>query len=343
MKHFYLFFALLLLSVSIAYGQNSGLRSDFLIAGFEDLALEPDTYWNGSDLSGGFTSGPVFFRNSYDEAFGSWNGWSYSNMANDSTPGFLNQYSAITAGGFDPVASGGMNYAVSYVSSDWMTGEQIPVTVDITDNSAKNVLGFYVTNSTWAALSMEFGDDFAKKFGGETGDDPDYFKLYVWGFSEGSSTDTVDFYLADYRFPDNEDDYIVKTWEWVDLSTLGMIDSLKFMMESSDTGQFGINTPTYFCIDDLTFEMESSSVNENKDKNLSINVFPNPSKGKFYLDLNKQSESVISIFDLKGRIVYHTEDYVEGMVMDISEQPAGNYIINVSSSGMFSSRMIIKQ
>jgi len=343
MKHFCLLSFALLFIMIWANAQKNDPLNDFLIADFEGLELDPENYWNGSDLSGGFTSEPVFFRNSYDEAFGSWSGWSYTNMSNDSTPGFQNQYSAITAAGYDPVSSGGVNYAMAYVPADWVTGEQIPIVLDVTDNTAKNVQGFYVTNSTWAALAMENGDEFTKKFGGETGNDPDYFKLHVWGFSEGSSTDTVDFYLADYRFPGNEDDYIVKTWEWVDLSSLGNVDSLKFMMESTDTGQFGINTPTYFCLDDLTFEMESSSVNENKDKNLSVNVFPNPSKGKFHLDLNKHSEFVISIFDLKGRVIYYTEDYVEGMVMDISEQPAGNYIINVSSSGMFSSRMIIKQ
>lgn len=343
MKNFSFLLFGLLFAMVLVNAQNNGMKNDFLIAGFEDLSLDPESYWNGSDLTGGFTSGPAFFRNSYDEAFGSWSGWSYSNMSNDSTPGFLNQYSAITATGYDPVSSGGVNYAVAYVPADWVTGEQIPIVLDVTDNSAKNVQGFYVTNSTWAALAMENGDEFTKKFGGETGDDPDYFKLYTWGYADGLPTDTVGFYLADYRFPDNGNDYIVKTWEWVDLSSLGPVDSLKFIMESTDTGQFGINTPTYFCLDNLTFEMESSSLNEKKDNNLSIIVFPNPSKGKFHLDLNKQTEAVVSIFDLKGRIIYHTEDYVKGMVMDISEQPAGNYIINMSSTGMFSRRMIIKQ
>ncbi len=262
MKHFGFLSILIFLFILNASGQNSGQRGDLLIANFEDLPLDPESYWNGSDLSGGFTSGPAFFRNSYDEAFGSWSGFSYSNMANDSIPGFLNQYSAITAEGFDPVASGGVNYAVAYVSTDWITAEQIPIVLDVTGKSAGNVQGFYVTNSTWAALAMENGDEFTKKFGGETGDDPDYFKLYTWGYADGLPTDTVGFYLADYRFPDNGNDYIVNTWEWVDLSSLGPVDSLKFMMESTDTGQFGINTPTYFCLDDLTFTAMSHYISE---------------------------------------------------------------------------------
>ena len=33
-------------------------------------------------------------------------------------------------------------------------------------------------------------------------------------------------------------------------------------MESSDTGDYGINTPTYFCLDKLTVSTEPSSVEE---------------------------------------------------------------------------------
>ena len=45
---------------------------------------------------------------------------------------------------------------------------------------------------------MKTGDQFAKKFGGEDGNDPDYFKLLVWGEKEnGTETDTVEFFLAE--------------------------------------------------------------------------------------------------------------------------------------------------
>jgi hypothetical protein len=64
----------------------------------------------------------------------------------------------------------------------------------------------------------------------------------------------VHFYLADYRFEDNAEDYIVKTWEWFDLSSLGRADSLMCTLGSSDTGMFGMNTPAYFCVDNLTIK-----------------------------------------------------------------------------------------
>ncbi len=80
----------------------------------------------------------------------------------------------------------------------------------------------------------------------------------VWGFKESTSTDTIEYYLADYRFDESEKDYIIKTWQWVDLSSLGKVDSLMFGLESSDNGDWGMNTPAYFCMDDLTVHPDAA-------------------------------------------------------------------------------------
>ena len=64
-------------------------------------------------------------------------------------------------------------------------------------------------------------------------------------------TGTVDFYLADYRFENNGDDYLIQDWTWVDLTGLGAATQLEFDLDSSDVGQFGMNTPAYFAIDDI--------------------------------------------------------------------------------------------
>ncbi len=47
-------------------------------------------------------------------------------------------------------------------------------------------------------------------------------------------------------------DFILEGWQRIDLTSLGMVSSLSFSMDSSDKGDFGINTPTYFALDDLT-------------------------------------------------------------------------------------------
>lgn len=213
-----------------------------LVADFEDLVLDPESYWNGSDESGEFQTGPARFHNHYDAGYFTWSGWSYSNTSDAETPGFMNQYASISGGGFPGMDGSNGIYGVS--------SHYGPVLIDFPEK-AHAVAGFFVNNATYAALSMERGDSFAKKFGGDTGDDPDAFLLETWGHKDGLPTDTVEFFLADYRSEENENDYIIKTWQWVDLSSLGKVDSLSFALTSTDLGDWGMNTPAYFCMDEL--------------------------------------------------------------------------------------------
>ncbi len=222
-----------------SYSKPSGSYS---VVDFEDLTLANENYWNGSDGSGRFNSGMMVFENEYTAAWGSWSKWAYSNTSDTTTPGDVNQYSAITGLGMD--ATSGKSYAVSYAPT--------VVSTIFNDNSTHYIEGFYVTNSTYATLSMEQGDSWTKKFGGADGNDPDYYKLIISGWAKGVETATVEFYLADFRFADNSKDYIIKTWQWVDLSSLGKVDDIQFSLESSDEDPtWGMNNPAYFCADNF--------------------------------------------------------------------------------------------
>jgi hypothetical protein len=213
------------------------------IAGFEDLTLETQTYWNGSDSLGGFTSGSAWFKNNYDTQYHSWDGFAYSNITNTATQGFAGQYNAIAGGG----QGGSANYAIGYVG--WMESPRLVL------NEPELVSGLYVTNNNYTYYSMLNGDSFAKKFGGTSGNDADWFLLTMTGKdSAGIITGTVDFYLADLRFADNQLDYIVNDWRFADLTTLGVVKSIEFSLSSSDSGSFGMNTPAYFAIDTVVPE-----------------------------------------------------------------------------------------
>ena len=221
------------------------------IANFDDLSLDPNSYWNGLDDSGGFVSGSANFNNFYDPNWGSWGGFAYSNIKDPCSEGWSAQFNCITG-----VAQSGDNYAVGYVD----TYNRITPTMVI---DTEGVLGgVYVTNSNFAYYSMLNGDMFAKKFGGETGDDPDWFVLTITGKDDNDvPTGTVDFYLADYRFGDNSHDYIVNTWEYVNLTSLGAVKSLEFSLNSSDVGPWGINTPLYFVMDTVITPLERAVQN----------------------------------------------------------------------------------
>lgn len=230
-----LFFISLCILSSLALNAHAALST------FDDLTLVPESYWNGSDGSGGFTSGGAYFTNTYNASYGSWDGWSYSNTTDTTTAGYTNQYSAYTGGAYSGTQYGvyyepfTLNPSVSFTSVD-------PVIVE----------GAYITNTTYAALSMLNGDSFAKQFGGTTGDDPDWFMMSVRGVDgSGGYTDWLDFYLADYRFADNSLDYILDEWSWFDMNSLGAVIGLEFDLSSSDVGAYGMNTPAYFAMDNL--------------------------------------------------------------------------------------------
>lgn len=194
--------------------------------------------------SDGWNYGGVEFENSFtafDGGFTFIQGWARSNVNDVTTPGFGNQYAAISGTGI----GGAGFYALGFGSGssfDLPAGEQ-----------AQSV---QVTNTTFAALSMQLGDSFAKPFGGDAGSDPDLFEVIFNGHSglggSGDLTGSTTFALADYRSVDPSGDYIVTTWQDVDLSALGNARSISIDFTSTDVGSFGINTPLNVAIDNLS-------------------------------------------------------------------------------------------
>lgn len=214
------------------------------IVTLEELILPPASYWNGSDCSGGFASGIVRFSNNYNADWDFWDGFSYSNLTDSTTSGMAGQYNVIAGSG----QSGSAKYAIAYV------GWTQPPTITL--DTPAVVRGLYVTNNNTSYYSMLSGDAFAKKFGGDNGSDPDWFMLTITGKdATGDVTGTVEFYLADFRFKDNTSDYILKTWEFVDLTSLGVVKSLAFSLSSSDVSVFGMNTPAYFAMDTIIISL----------------------------------------------------------------------------------------
>jgi hypothetical protein len=301
------------------------------ISTFDDLKLDSaNAYWNGSDTSGGFRSGSAYFYNNYNQSWGSWTGFAYSNMKNDTTAGYTNQYSAITAGG----VNGSDNYGVAYAGT--------PVSVKLDSTLAGAVLeGVFVTNSTYAALSMENGDAYAKKFGGADGTDPDWFLLTIKGYEKGAYTDSVNFYLADFRSDNSADDYILKSWAWVDLQPLGVVDSLTFALHSSDVGKYGMNTPAYFCLDNLNDITNGISTLPAGSNAIDVKLYPNPAVNTLYVKGVKDAR--INIYDINGHKVYETNAATETIRVNVSAYPKGIYLIRIQKGEAVVTKKLIKK
>jgi hypothetical protein len=237
---------------------------------FEDLGANlpiahPDTgdplfFYNGFSASRAgdptdFASAGAVFDNDFSDFGGGccWQGWAYSQLTDDTTPGFGNQHSAIAGGG----ASGSATYGVAFTGG--VVGGQAAVS-RIAFASEVSVLSAAFTNTTYSALSMRDGDAFAKKFGGASGSDPDFFVLTVTGRDAADAvTGSVEVALADFRFSDDLLDYILTDWTTVDLSGLGSVAALEFELASSDEAFGFLNTPSYFALDDLVLVPEPAS------------------------------------------------------------------------------------
>jgi len=229
------------------------------VVDFEELTLADETFWNGSDKSGSFNSGDATFTNTFTSSdWGdSWDGYAYSNRTDITAEGMPGQYTACTEAKGGVKGSG--NYGIYYPHYNTATSKNESVMLIFgvaSGDYSQEIAGMYVTNNSYDYWSMMKGDTYAKKFGGETGGDPDWFKLTIYAVDpetyERNPDKKVEFYLADFRFKDNSKDYIVKDWTWVDLSSLGEVFGLEFEFDSSDkTGDY-LNTPSYFVMDNIT-------------------------------------------------------------------------------------------
>jgi hypothetical protein len=238
-------------------------------ADFEDLALAAESFYNGSDGAGSFESRSAVFNNLYDDSFFIyWEGFSYSNTTDTTTEGYINQYSAYPGSGAEGSTVYGVAYQPGYYGYGTVPTIAFPEEISISSVS--------VANTTYAYLTMKKGDiyGFTEKFGGDTGDDEDWFLLTITGKdADGNVTGTVEFYLADYRFVNNEHDYIVDDWIRVDLSNLGEVKSIEFALTSSDTDPdptIGMNTPSYFAVDNIVYYDTDGS-----DSSVSLGCFIN--------------------------------------------------------------------
>lgn len=305
------------------------LQAQSVTSGFEDLGLAPNSFLNDSGTGGAFNSGNISLPNTYDDMFDFWGGWAISSITDNTTAGYINQYGVIDGGG----AGGSATFAVGY-------GFDAAI-MRLTGSSAgRTVLGLSISNSTYTYYSMRDGDAFAKRFGGISGNDPDFLKLTIRKYLNGQlSTDSIDFYLADYRFANNTQDYLVDEWTYIDLSGLGQADSLSFELSSSDVGAFGMNTPAYFCIDNVVTE-SVTAVGE-APVPASLWVYPNPTTDQIRFEVPAYG-GLVSVLDVHGRTVVGAQAVGDSpFQMSVGHLPPGLYTLMLETpTGSYQSRIV---
>ena len=285
-------------------------------ATFDDVTLNGSGIWTGADENNEMFSGGWLFTNTYWPEYSAWDGFTASNHTDLTQTGMDAQYTAATGAGYD----GSTQYGVAYVM-----GYGVPTDVYAADGQEHTVTGFYITNNLWAYQSIMEGDYSSTPFGGTTGDDPDWFKLTATGKNaSGQTIGTLDFYLADYRFANNEEDYVVDTWEWFDLSPLGAVHTISFELSSTKNNDYGMLTPAYFCIDDFNGIAPDDGLEESDI--VTIHVYPNPAHDIVFVGANNDSPvQHIELYDITGRKVLTSTD----TEINVSELPKGVYFVTV--------------
>ena len=322
MKKLYAF-AAMIVAVTCTNAQN--------VVDFETYPIGAESFDNGLNAQGYFMFNDVYLSNAYDTAWGSWTGFAISNITDTVTSGWGNQYSSFPGHG----SNNSTNYGVFYDSGF----------LCFSPNESRVFDSIKITNTTYAAISMRDGDTYGKKFGTQTDasgvidgtNGEDFFK--VWVICEdydGSIQDSIEFYLADYRFANNAQDYIVDEWTNIDLTGLGFyVNKISFRFESSDVSFGYINTPTYFAIDAISYQFLIGIIDLKQEY---CNIYPNPANDILQVD---GGEGVLALYSLKGNLLV-SQQHIGASTLDVSHLDAGVYILRIlNKNGSFMGRVVL--
>lgn len=310
------------LILATGFGANAQTTIDF-----ESINLSTESYWDGSDGLGGFVVNDAIFPNTYNTDWSYWeSGFALSNVTDNGQWGYDGLYIAQPFLG----ANSSENYAIG------QNGSRLEFLQEQTIDSV------FVSNNVYAHTIMRDGDGWiAKQFGSATnaaGDDDgtngeDWFMLRIIGFDDdGLKTDSVDFYLADYRFSDDNDDYLIDAWEKIELSSLGNVKSVEFNLLSSDMSGVWLNTPSFFVLDNVSYsEAKPELVSVNSDFKNSFEMFPNPAKDNLTIQ-NAEIGEVISIYNTLGELIFSQKTATSTSQISLSEISKGAYVIKYKNS-----------
>lgn len=207
--------------------------------GFDDLDL------NDYQLAGGtFTVDGTTFSLNYNAEYASWDGIALSSIG-WKTPTASDYTDQFYLAGEAPADTDVNNYAVVYDPGAYGTSPEITLP-DYLDKPQSML----VTNTAYTWATIRFGDSYgvSTPFAKDA-----WYKLTVTGYdAEETATGTTEVYLADYRSEVETEHYVLTTFTSVDLTALGdSVKKIRFVLSSSDTGAYGLNTPAYFAFDNL--------------------------------------------------------------------------------------------
>jgi len=136
------------------------------------------------------------------------------------------------------------------------------------------------------------------------------------------------------------------TYQWFNCDSNAMIaGATSQMYKVNSTGNYKVVVNLYGCIDSSACKYVLS-VSDLNGANSQFVLYPNPTSGKFILDINSNHTASLSlkILDVTGRVIYQKEKMTKGKSeIDLSGTPSGVYVLLLNgASGTYSQKLIIE-
>ena len=269
-------------------------------------------HWGGFDIYtywGGFTSGSNGDSLNYGASCPG------VEVPDNSTGWICNQWGVMAGGGIkDTVAPNYVNvkkgfpYLISFGS-----GQEIK----LKGNADFVPVGVWICNHPWPYWGNICGDGFARPLDSIG----DYFLLKI--YSDADECPIVDTLFWRYSKTKVTNP---KNWHYVDLTKLDNVtQTLYFVLESTDTGQYGMNTAAYFCMDKLTvntnIDRKSVAVEKKaaKQPKKLVNEFGD------FLTVSTHVAGEAVLYNAKGQVALKVALKVGSNRLDTKKLPMGSY------------------
>lgn len=268
-----------------------------------------------------FTASGLVFRGT-QAPWNAYSGFDCSRGTDSTDYSYANDYSAITAQGFE----GSVQYAVAYLNQLYPDNpaNTEPLGLRLADDTVQ-LLGLYVTNTT---LTYKYIQSNWEKIS--------QYQLVINGYLAGEPVEeTIYFDLAK---KDGDDTMLVRDWTFIDLEPLGNIDSITFALYSDDISYF---TPFYFALDQIIFKDQSAFAPDIMPTASFVKSYPNPANDLIHIETSLQGNLQYSIADLHGKIVL--QGSLHERTISIATLPSGVYVLTLNNTlGQTSSLKIQK-
>lgn len=220
------------------------------VATFEDFTNFPSgqNYWKG-DFKGDtlIKSGSYLFTNySANLDYGTYK-WPYGSefgisKSTDTSCGWAyagDEFNSASGSG----AKGSKQFAVAYVDNNYNKCRAY-----MSDSvKGTSITGCYINNTSYVVDAAKGNNQYEGKFVAG-----DWFMLTATATKADGNTVKDSLYLIDFRSDKDSEHTYLTDWTWFDFSNMGNdVRYITFTLSGSHIGKYGLNTPTYFAMDNF--------------------------------------------------------------------------------------------